>query len=141
MGEWQGIGNVSTVSDRATAPAKGGGFDRLTLGCAFLTFLLTVELVRQRISGGSSFEPPALDVAGYGVPAAIVAIQVGLLVRALVRRRGGLLIIASLALVLALGAVLFLARPRIDWPPDPPAATLSPDYVPCYSGSGDCIGG
>ena len=70
-----------------------------------------------------------------------IAIQVGLLVRTIGRHRGGLVLIASVAVILTVGVSLLVSVPAIDWRPDPPAATIKPDYRPCYSGSGDCIGG
>ncbi|WP_104196261.1 DUF6234 family protein [Cryobacterium sp. M15] len=142
MSEWQGIGGVATVSDRTTSPVKSGGFDLLTLGSALLTFVLTFMLVRQRFSASSSAQPPTPDVVDYWVTAGImIAIQIGLLLRAILRRRGGLMLIASIALILTLGVALFLSVPEIDWRPDPPTPTINPNYRPCYSGSGDCIGG
>lgn len=145
MNEWRGIGNVETVSDRATSPAKKTGFDVLTLGSAILTFVLTVDLVRKTVSASwysSESEIPASDVSSYWVTAGIMlALQVGLLIRAIWRRRGGLVLVSSAALVLALGAVLVLAVPTIDWRPEPPTPTMNPNYSPCYSGSGDCVGG
>ncbi|TFD71069.1 hypothetical protein [Cryobacterium sp. Hb1] len=89
VGEWQGIGGVATVSDRTTAPARSGGFDSPTLGSALLTFVLTFMLVFQRLSASSSAQPPVSDVVGYWVTAGImIAIQIGLLLRAILRRRG-----------------------------------------------------
>lgn len=142
MSEWRGIGDVATVNDHATAPAKRGGFDLLTLGSAFVTFVLTVELVRRAFSASLSPQPPTSDIVGYWVTAGIMlALQVGLLVRAIVRRRVGLVFIASVALIMALGVALLMSVPRIDWRAEPPASTINPNYRPCYSGSGDCIGG
>ena len=142
MSDWQGIGNVSTVSDHATWPAKSGGFDSLTLGCALLTFVLTFMLIGQAFSASISPQPPASEIAGYWVTAgAMITIQVGLILRAIVRRRGGLLLIASVALFLTLGVALLFSVPKIDWRPDPPVSTVNPNYRPCYSGSGDCVGG
>ncbi|WP_104177375.1 DUF6234 family protein [Cryobacterium sp. Y50] len=142
MSEWQGCGKVETVSDRTTWPAKAGRFDLLTLGCALLTFMLTVELVRQWFSASVDTQPSSSAVATYWATAGItIAIQVGLLVRALVRRRGGLVLISSVAVILTVGVSLLVSVPAIDWRPDRPVATVNPDYRPCYSGSGDCIGG
>jgi len=95
MSEWRGIGDVVTVSDHATAPAKRVGFDLLTLGSAFVTFVLTFELVRRAFSAGLSSQPPTS----------------------------------------------LMSVPRIDWRSEPPASTINPNYRPCYSGSGDCMGG
>ncbi|SEM71343.1 hypothetical protein E3O25_15585 [Cryobacterium sp. TMT1-3] len=83
-------------------------------------------------------------VVSYWATAGItIAIQIGLLVRALVRRRGGLVLIASVAVILTVGVSLLVSVPTIDWRPDPPATTVNPGYRPCSSGSGsgDCIGG
>jgi hypothetical protein len=107
-----------------------------------MTFMLTVELVRQRFSAGADTQPSSSAVVTYWATAGItIAIQIGLLVRALVRHRGGLVLIASVAVILTVGVALLVSVPTIDWRPDPPAATINPDYRPCYSGSGDCIGG
>lgn len=48
------------------------------------------------------------------------------------------LAVAAVALVVA----LLTAMPQIDWDgtPTPPPGP-GPDYVPCYSGSNDCVGG
>ena len=114
----------------------------LTLGSALLTFVLTFLLVRQRFSASSSGQPPTPDLVDYWVTAGImIAIQIGLLLRAILRRRGGLMLIASMALILTLGVALFLSVPKIDWRPDPATPTINPNYRPCYSGSDDCIGG
>ena len=141
MSDGQERGRVA-VSDCTTGPTKGGRFDPLTLGGALLTFVLTVELVRQRFSASVDAQPSASAVVNYWATAGIaIAIQIGLLVRALVRRRGGLLLTASVALILTVGVALLVSVPTIVWRPDPPATTIHPNYRPCYSGSGDCLGG
>ena len=102
-------------------------------------------LVGQSLSASSGQlqeHPPAPDVAGYWTTAGImIAIQVGLSLRAILQRRGGLLVIAGLALTLTVVVALVLSVPKIDWRPDPPAPTMNPNYAPCYSGSNDCVGG
>jgi hypothetical protein len=81
-------------------------------------------------------------VVDYWATAGItIAIHIGLLVRTIVRHRGGLVLIASMEVILTMGVTLFVSVPPIDWRPDPPAATIKPNYRPCYSCSGDCIGG
>ena len=71
MSEGQGRGKVETVSDRTTWPAKAGRFDLLTLGCALLTFILTVELVRQRFSASVDTQPSSSAVVTYWASAGI----------------------------------------------------------------------
>lgn len=109
-----------------------------------MTFVLTVFLVFQFVvaSVDSQELPPSTqEITGYWLTAAVmIGIQVGLVVRAMRLQRGGLLLIGGLALIMAVGASLVLSVPPIDWKPDPPAYTTNLDYVPCYSGSGDCVG-
>ncbi|MDO7867346.1 DUF6234 family protein [Nocardioides jiangxiensis] len=44
--------------------------------------------------------------------------------------------VAAVAGVAVIGFTL-----GVDWSPDPEPVPRNPDYVPCYSGSGDCPGG
>jgi hypothetical protein len=120
---------------------RTGRFDPLTAWSALLSFLITVNLVFQRLQS-SAPAPSAGSVATYWVVAGLlVALQVGLLARAVWRGRGGLVLVSVVALVCAVGAALLLSVPAIDWRPDPPTHTLDPNYRPCFSGSGDCVGG
>lgn len=89
-------------------------------------------------------EPHGTPVVAYRVAAGLlgagVLTAVGLAVRR--RARWAYLWHGGVALA-AVVAVLLCAVPSIDWhalrnpEPHPP----STDYVPCYSGSGDCPGG
>ncbi len=133
------------VSDRALFWRRAGFDFLLILLFAAATFILTVILVAQNVMLPSSRDPgppPAAAIAQYWVTAGImIALQIGLLVRAVVSRRLILGLIASAALILAVGAALMLSIPPIDRYPTDPAPKIIPGYHPCYSGSNDCIGG
>jgi hypothetical protein len=136
---------TAQASERRPADDRSGRFDWLTLGAAFVSFLITVNLVLQNVqttAGATGVAPSAQAITGYWVVAGIlIALQVGLLARGIMKRRGGLVLVALVALAFAVGATLIVSVPSIDWRTDPPAHTLDPDYRPCYSGSGDCVGG
>lgn len=126
--------------------SRKGRFDWLTLGSAIVTLALTVRMVSLGLGrlgfGPEPLPPTAQEVANYRwVAGIVIAIQVGLLVRAIVLRRGGLILISTAALIVAVGVALAFSVPPIDWHPDPATYTTDPDYVPCYSGSDDCPGG
>lgn len=130
------------VSD--SPAARRGRFDWVTLGSAVVTVALTALLVFQLVlaSLDSPQRPSAQEISGYWLTAAVmIGIQVALLIRATRLRRPGLQFISAVALIMAVGASLLLSVPQIDWKSDPPVHTTNPDYVPCYSGSGDCVGG
>ncbi|MBM7519315.1 DUF6234 family protein [Nocardioides nitrophenolicus] len=92
--------------------------------------------------GGCGPDPGAIHL--YRVLVAVLAATaVTALILAVRRRaRGMIRWHAAIALAGAASAVLF-AIPAIDWAElrrdDPPP--LDPSYVPCYSGSNDCVGG
>jgi hypothetical protein len=133
---------VSTAAGSRRRPDdRAGRFDPLTAWSALVSFLVTVNLVFQRLQSTAA-EPSAGSAAGYWVAAGLlIALQVGLLARAVRRGRGGLVLVSIVALVCAVGAAVVLSVPAVDWRPEPPAHTLDPNYRPCFSGSGDCVGG
>ena len=140
---WRALRSRGNMSDNTTT--HQGRFDWLTLGSAAVSFALTVYLVFQCVFpsvDSQEFPLTAQDIARDWTTAAImIGIQVALLVRAVRLHRGGLVLISSVALNMAMGVSLLLSLPQIDWRPDPPAYTTNPAYVPCYSGSNDCVGG
>jgi len=130
------------MSETRARVDRRGRFDWLTLSAAFLSFVLTVNLSFQAVRGDWGVAAAAGDAVSYWVVAGVlIAVQLGLLVRGIARGRGGLVLVALIALLIAVGASLGLWFPRTGWPPPAPAHTLDPGYRPCYSGSGDCVGG
>jgi hypothetical protein len=133
------------ASDHGRSNDRRGRFDWLTLGAAFLSFFLTINLVLQNAQslwGTVEIRPSPQSAVTYWVVAGIlIAVQAGLLARAIRQQRGGLILVSLVALVFAVGASLIIATPRGETPPAPPATTSDSNYSPCYTGSGDCPGG
>lgn len=105
-----------------------------------MTSLLILQLLFNGLDGtpDRSFGVEAV----YWVTAAIlIGIQVALLVRATRLRRPGLQVISSLALIIALVVVPVLSVPQMVGKSEAPVSATHPGYEPCYSGSGDCVGG
>lgn len=124
--------------------ARRGRFDWLTLGSAVFTFALICVLVMQVVFIGidETQDLSFWDIAGYWVTATVtIGVQVALLVRVTRLRRPGLQVIATLALIGAVGVSLVLSVPPMVGKSEAPEYTTPPGYEPCYSGSGDCIGG
>lgn len=128
----------------ARSAAREGGFDWLTLGAAAASFFLTVMLVFQRVMAevDETGHSTVWDITGYWLTAAILmGIQVALLVRAIRLGREGLQFISFLALIAAMAASVMLSVPPMVGRSEAPVQTTNPNYEPCYSGSGDCVGG
>jgi len=72
---------------------------------------------------------------------ACVALLVAGTAAAAVRGRGGVAAVGGLLLIAGLLAAVLFAVPSDRFTVAPPDNRPGPDYVPCYSGSGDCPGG
>ena len=124
--------------------ARRAGFDWLTLWSAVVTFMITVNLVFRNaevVVGGGQVGPSLLAIVEYWVAAGfMIALQVALLVRAILSRHAALAFIATIASVLAVGAALVLSIPPIDWYPNAPIPTNQQEHHACYTGSNDCVG-
>lgn len=82
------------------------------------------------------------DGTRYVVTAsACVALLLAGTVAAVVGRHAGAAVLGTGLLVVGLVAALLFAVPSDRFAVDPPDHRAGPDYVPCYSGSGDCLGG
>ncbi|HYQ75786.1 DUF6234 family protein [Cellulomonas sp.] len=60
---------------------------------------------------------------------------------AIVGEHTGAVVAGTVLLVVGLVAAVLFAVPSDRFAVDPPDNRPGPDYVPCYSGSGDCLGG
>jgi uncharacterized membrane protein len=82
------------------------------------------------------------EVKSYDVVAAVaIALPVaGIVIAAITRSRGFVITQVAILLVM-LGAAFVFQVPAGRWLPQPATHHLPANYVPCYSGSGDCPGG
>lgn len=102
---------------------------------AFLGIISSLSL------DGTRHPPTDGEVVQFWVVVGVaVVVQLAALVRAIVRRRAWLMVVHSALTVLVAAAAVLFAVPPVEWPVAP-ASDSSPAYVPCFSGSGDCVGG
>jgi hypothetical protein len=82
------------------------------------------------------------EVKSYDVVATVaIALPVaGIIAAAITRSRGFVIAQAAILLVMLAAAFVFQV-PEGRWLPQPVTHHLPSNYVPCYSGSGDCPGG
>ncbi|MDQ6522201.1 DUF6234 family protein [Nocardioides sp. LHD-245] len=94
--------------------------------------------------GGACGGPDADAIRLYRVLVAVLATTAATTLALAVRRRARRAIRwHAVVAVAGLGSAVLFAVPAVDWADllreDPPPP--NPHYVPCYSGSNDCVGG
>lgn len=115
------------------------------LAVVIVVMLLPLAYVGAHLCAwGECSQPGPDEVRAYRVMVGVLVLAVPTTVVLAVRRRARLAVAGHVLLgVVAVLAALLFAMPSIDWAglreDDPPPP--NPDYVPCFSGSGDCVGG
>ncbi|MEO6115236.1 MAG: DUF6234 family protein [Pseudolysinimonas sp.] len=115
----------------------------LLIGAALVAALFFEWLQVYFTLGGATAPPPTAGqelryvlTASIGLGALLVD-----MIAAFVTRRRALGVIGLILLILGLLVAVTLRVPQDFGVPVAPTYTSNPNYVPCYSGSGDCPGG
>ncbi|MCG8153855.1 hypothetical protein GUY44_25495, partial [Pimelobacter simplex] len=116
-----------------------------SLGAVVVIVLLPLQYLGAHLCAWGECAVPGPDeIRTFRVLAGVLAVAVVTTLALAVRRRARLAVAGHAVVgVVGLVAALVFAMPGIDWAglrqDEPPAR--NPDYVPCYSGSDDCVGG
>ncbi|MBU2696277.1 DUF6234 family protein [Pimelobacter sp. 30-1] len=116
-----------------------------SLAAVIVVVLMPLQFIGAHLCAwGECSVPGAEEIRTYRLMVLVLVVAVTTTLTLSVRRRAHVAVAGHAVVgLVGLAVALVFAMPTIDWADlrreEPPAP--NPDYVPCYSGSGDCVGG